>query len=967
MPRTAIIVEILTPAGWQDLTADVLSARLDGLGLAGARLNYPRIGQAVITLNNRGLAYTPDPSAYAAALLENRRRVRIRAVGNSGNKVLRLLHSGRVNESSVGQTVTTSVSAGETWTFAWEARANFDSQHHQDAVALSSSAESGPEAIFSYAPKWQRYELVWRPTLAATTITARWLSLVAQGNSAGAVEYRNPSLSKDGGASVLSNATFAAGVTNWTITNTAASSGSASVADDSWIVFNGVIESIQPSAFQTAGEWITDVICVDFAEIVRMQAIAAPLQKVKRGDELAATITSQLPSGTLDTTPPGRIIERGKSTFDRAFDRYTQDTVALFDALLETATSEYGAWWVDRDGVLRWVNRDWLPKRALRRGPSSAAIFTLPVNPSAGATVRLDGRVYTFRTTASAAYDVQIGANADATATALTAAINGDGRTPALGADREIAALMTSYAATILASAPTRYYRFEETAGTTALDTSTSAANGTYVGGMTLGGAGALARDGGLAASFDGVNDVVTIPTLALDLRGSWSAALWVKPATVSPPVTQTLLLALNTATPLGYVQIALTDATGNWAVTNGLSTVASGTALTMGAWNHLAVSYDAPTTTLRLFLNGVERTAVTTFAALTSLPTSAFIGAGSGAAWSKGQIDEAALWLRALTPQQIASQYAARIATVTVRREGARDSAPLLALTQGEPYAARIARETRTVQNAVTLSWRPRTLSTGLTTLAQIRSPIAIPPRAENGAAGQTTLTLTYRDANGIVLGGENVIAPIATTDYVINESAAGIGVEYTSSPFFAITDLKIEASQATLTLNNTASGTLYATKLQIRGNAVYSYDPVQVTRKDAASIARYQERRFTQELPFSNDQQFIESLAQYRLARYATPFTEAATISVENRDRLAGVELLGLEIGDVVRISDVQSGLSAALHVIVGISASFTPAAPDAVARMQFTLERLDQNMYWVLGDSTYGALGASTKVYI
>lgn len=71
---------------------------------------------------------------------------------------------------------------------------------------------------------------------------------------------------------------------------------------------------------------------------------------------------------------------------------------------------------------------------------------------------------------------------------------------------------------TITADNPLQWYQFEETSGTTAADSGSAGANGTYENGVTLDQPGLVGR----AAAFDGVDDRVSLGLA--NLEGDWTA-----------------------------------------------------------------------------------------------------------------------------------------------------------------------------------------------------------------------------------------------------------------------------------------------------------------------------------------------------------------------------------------------------------------------------------------------------------
>ena len=93
-----------------------------------------------------------------------------------------------------------------------------------------------------------------------------------------------------------------------------------------------------------------------------------------------------------------------------------------------------------------------------------------------------------------------------------------------------VGAHTTPYSDAVLANNPIAYWQFEETSGTTAVNSgSTGAANdGTYGSGVTLGQAGvSLPSMGGNAAEFSGADGQVTVPNFAGQLGPNITATLW--------------------------------------------------------------------------------------------------------------------------------------------------------------------------------------------------------------------------------------------------------------------------------------------------------------------------------------------------------------------------------------------------------------------------------------------------------
>ena len=231
-----------------------------------------------------------------------------------------------------------------------------------------------------------------------------------------------------------------------------------------------------------------------------------------------------------------------------------------------------------------------------------------------------------------------------------------------------------TYRETVLADHPAAYYRLEEAPGAaTAVD---SSANGAFPGAYTISADGlypALEQPGIEVNSgyFKSVPDesgtmqysLVEVPYSAeLNPSGAFSADVWVR----------ALSFSADSRCPFGsfggwgggapgwfFYQPGASDGTAHWA----LVMKGGGIWLQMPAnvvkndWYHLAMTYDG--TTLKFYVNGeaVSSTALSDYAPNPAEPVT--IGGSRAGGWGfDGSVDEAAIYLTALTPEQIATHY---------------------------------------------------------------------------------------------------------------------------------------------------------------------------------------------------------------------------------------------------------------------------------------------------------------------
>lgn len=236
------------------------------------------------------------------------------------------------------------------------------------------------------------------------------------------------------------------------------------------------------------------------------------------------------------------------------------------------------------------------------------------------------------------------------------------------------------YLSTVLSQGPVGYWRLEETVQpqppiNTAknLGSLGTAGDGTYLGSMVRGEAGALAgstatsvrfqNDGFQVGRVSGVSDVDY--QAALNPNGPFTVEFWAKPSAVPPDLFCPVASLDANAGRSGYLFYAGVPSAGTparWEFrvgdTTGYRGTAAGGTVTGGAWHHVVGVYDGSAVTLYVNGSAVATTNVPGFSPNTVAPFR--IGATTipNREWD-GHVQEVAFYGTALSASDVAAHYA--------------------------------------------------------------------------------------------------------------------------------------------------------------------------------------------------------------------------------------------------------------------------------------------------------------------
>jgi hypothetical protein len=995
------LIEVMDGSGaWQDITSAVQHVESStGLNAPGGA--WPGVGRCLVVLDNTDKSYSPDVDGATTKLLECRRRLRARIASDSAGNTLQTIHSGAAQAAYFSQTVNVSLSPGDTLTLTWYARAQFDSQYNTDTVQIVTSAESGTMTNFTYTNKWVQYSLALVVAMSATNATPKFLAnFVASGLNSQAIEYRNISLSKNGGANLLTNGDFASGsISPWAATNgsgfavTAASYLAENYDTDMALAGGGYPgETITPSSSSTRSDLIgTDSGGNNYRLLQSVRALAGgqltqfTFRLNANYGSPSGTMTWEIRTWTSDTAAPGGILATGALTPTPS----ATNTVNLSNGPVFDPGQHF--WLLLRQTVIQASGNGWMWDETTANTYTDGTGNPYYINGSFN-----DGTVFLptqFDYVCSFTLSPYVIASKD-----------------------KIAQGFVNNNVSLTATKVSLYLKkVGFPAGTLTVRVETDDGTGKPSGTLVNANATATAAESSLSTSYAMID---------FTFASSWtlpqgSAQYHIVLLTSrSPDASNYIVWGIDSSDPAYNGGEARALISGVWQTLSADAIfLISGTATSAAAlsiipnyniqFNGLieeivpdAALYGPRTVTVKAN-SGVDRLRRT----MVTLPLQknrradqmladlyALLPSGTLQTTPVGKLFDTGISifscafdgydkttttvLDAIRDTAISEYGRVWEDKDGTLRFGARDfmarqqtTAPAkLAVSDGMPVQLEVGRRASRLVNRVELTYHPRQTVIGPTVVGQIQNYVVVPPRAADGTPGTLDVTLLFRDSAGKIIGGDNLITNLVPyTDILVYEFLPANG-DYLAYPGILTWQVTtVTASQAVVRLTNRATGQLFVTKLQIRGDAIYSYDPVTLSAQDDASLAEDSLAAYTKDLPFTDDPNFCQSLANYLVDTYHDPVLEVTSVTAAYKDTLGSANLMDIEMMDVIAISAAQIGMNNIKHLVTGIAWVIDAPAGNTMAELRLTTERLNNKTYWLLGDTTYGKLGSTTRLFI
>lgn len=242
-------------------------------------------------------------------------------------------------------------------------------------------------------------------------------------------------------------------------------------------------------------------------------------------------------------------------------------------------------------------------------------------------------------------------------------------------------------------------------------------------------------------------------------------------------------------------------------------------------------------------------------------------------------------------------------------------------------------------VLNKVNITVYPKRVDTTAAVLYSLGTPLQIAPGETKVITARYQNASTKESCNAIT---STMIAPVATTDYTMNDKKNGTGTDKTA--YLAVT-ASFTTSEVTLTLVSTSTVTNYITKLQCRGYGVYMDSEVKYTVEDTASQTAYGMKELNINQMYQRDTFMGQSLADELLFIEKNPRTKLNVITmIANKSDVLMLAFCNIDIGDIIKIAESDIGVDS-YYYIQGID--FQVIEGNVIA-FKWILSELEYNSY-------------------
>lgn len=279
----------------------------------------------------------------------------------------------------------------------------------------------------------------------------------------------------------------------------------------------------------------------------------------------------------------------------------------------------------------------------------------------------------------------------------------------------------------------------------------------------------------------------------------------------------------------------------------------------------------------------------------------------------------------------------------------------------ENDPTAIEVPSNLDLVFNDIEVLTVPRRVDAAATAvLISLDAPLEVGP-------GQTErIFVDYKDPSNeaVYVGGKDMQAPVATTDWTANSASDGSGTDVTSD-----VDVTAEffGSRAMIEVANDSAGTAYvrgpggADGLQVRGRGLYRYREVSSRAVNQDSIDEHGELPLSSPLlmPYQDRRVIGQGLAEYLASLHGglIRIPRRVRIGSDTGDETLVEQAIARDLGDCIEVPFADEAVRAFIH-----AGEWELALEGSMAgrlRTVYTLAPADTSDVFVLDDPTLGVL--------
>lgn len=259
---------------------------------------------------------------------------------------------------------------------------------------------------------------------------------------------------------------------------------------------------------------------------------------------------------------------------------------------------------------------------------------------------------------------------------------------------------------------------------------------------------------------------------------------------------------------------------------------------------------------------------------------------------------------------------------------------------------------------SGVSLSLSPRKVDNTTVTLYSLPTYIQLNP-----GETKSSLILRYSDPTQTAekVAGYDMITPVITTDYLMNATSDGSGLDISSNLTVEIT---FYSTYAEVTLTNTSAIIGYITQFNLRGKGIYTYSKISQRKSDTSLLDVYGERNLELDMPYQGDTNLVNLLTDKVFSICQSPQTDMENLEFfANESDFLMSAFLTLDIGDVIEVINTLDNFQKYMFLKY---IKFILQKDGSILvnyKMMENLSLKDTYEAWVLGDAVKSVLDVST----